>query len=81
LAGAAAVSVPNWAAYLGDPDADSPADQFHRHARTDRPLGSNTFVADVEARLGRVLRPMKPGPKSGRGDTRTCDLFSDLGGE
>jgi putative transposase len=47
--------IPNWAGYLADQDADNLAGQFHRHARTGRPLGSGAFVADVETRLGRVL--------------------------
>lgn len=33
--------------------------------RTGRPLGSTEFVAELEARLGRVLAPQKPGRKPG----------------
>jgi hypothetical protein len=71
----------NCAAYLAEHDATGIADQLDRHARTDRRLGSIAFLADVETRLGRALRAMKPGPKFARGDTRTRDLLSDPGGE
>ena len=68
--------VPDWAGYLADDDADRLADSLHRHARTGRPLGSDAFIERIEARLGRVLRPQKPGPKPRITDTRTRDMFS-----
>ena len=52
------------------------ADALHRHARTGRPLGSESFIGRLERRLGRTLRPQKPGPKSTRSDTRGRDVFS-----
>jgi len=36
---------------------------FKRHESTGRPLGSETFVEDLEQKLERTLRPQKPGPK------------------
>ena len=33
------------------------------HGRTGRPLGSNSFVDQMEKISGRVLRPLKSGPK------------------
>ena len=38
-------------------------EEARRHERTGRPLGSDGFVARLERRLGRALRPQKPGPK------------------
>ena len=73
--------VPDWARYLASQDTDRIADQFHRHARTGRPLGSEDFIERIEARLGRVLRPQKPGPKAKSGDARTPDMLSGLGEE
>jgi putative transposase len=56
-------------------------DHLHRHARTGRPLGSEDFIKSIEARLGRVLRPQKPGPKARSRDARTSDMLSGLGEE
>jgi putative transposase len=36
-----------------------------RHTRTGRPLGSDTFLSKLEARLGRRLRPLSPGRPKG----------------
>ncbi len=36
---------------------------FRKHSRTGRPLGSASFLAQLERRTGRTLRPRKPGPK------------------
>jgi len=44
----------------------SPQDELnllHRHERTGRPLGTETFVKRLESDLGRTLQPQKPGPK------------------
>jgi putative transposase len=38
-------------------------DLLHRHERTGRPLGEDSFLDQLEQRLGRRLRPQKPGPK------------------
>ena len=79
--------IPDWASYLADADADPDpaadpaAEQFHRHTRTGRPLGSDAFIDALETRLGRVLRAQKPGPKPKRRDAPTHDLFSDSSDE
>ena len=73
--------MPDWASYLADDESDRFADQFHRHTRTGRPVGSEEFIKGVEARLGRVLRPRKPGPKARSKDTRTRDMFPGFGEE
>jgi len=38
-------------------------DLLHRHEKTGRPLGGMKFVKRLEGKLGRMLRPQKPGPK------------------
>lgn len=57
--------VPDWDQFLVGQDADQIADPLHRHTRTGRPLGSDDFITRIEVRVGRVLRPQKPGPKPG----------------
>jgi len=36
--------------------------EFRRHTRTGRPLGSESFLADLEQLTGRVLHPRRRGP-------------------
>ena len=36
---------------------------IRKHERTGRPLGSATFMDQIEVKLGRILRPQKPGRK------------------
>ena len=67
---------PDWESYLAAPESDLLGDRLQLHARTGRPLGSEDFVKRIEARLGRVLRPQKPGPKLRSKDTHTLDMFS-----
>ena len=38
-------------------------DLMKRHERSGRPLGASVFVEGLEMKLGRILRPQKPGPK------------------
>jgi putative transposase len=53
----------NWAAWLRQPEGSRVSAAIERSARTGRPLGSNEFVVALERRLGRRLRPRKPGPR------------------
>jgi putative transposase len=62
--------VENWRHFLGM--ADDGAGDLRKHAATGRPLGSDEFVGDAERRLGRVLRPVKPGPKPRAGEVQYC---------
>ena len=55
--------VGDWRALLEDAPPDAEMAAIRRHERTGRPLGDDAFVTDLEARLGRALRPRKPGPK------------------
>lgn len=55
--------ISNWQAYLSlsAPSADD--EVFRRHARTGRPLGSDTFIEQLERMTGRHLRKRKSGPR------------------
>jgi putative transposase len=55
--------IPYWRRYLSEPDADGLSEQLHLHGRTGRPLGAEDFIKGIERRLGRTLRPRKPGPR------------------
>jgi len=55
--------VPDWHSHLAAPDADGFSEQLELHSRTGRPLGADEFVQGIETRLGRYLRPRKPGPR------------------
>lgn len=67
---------PRFAEFIAK-DADPEAAKWLRQAESiGRPLGSARFIAELEARTGRALRPGKPGPKpkrpaSNRGDSQT----------
>jgi putative transposase len=56
----------DWAEYLREPVSPEFGAEIRRHARTGRPLGTDTFIDELERRLGRVLRPRRRGrpPKS-----------------
>ena len=69
--------IPGWRGYLyGSPD-ESLADKIHAHTRTGRPLGTDAFVSELEARLARALRPQKRGPKPKSGPAESLDLPLD----
>lgn len=53
----------DWRRYLAAGTDDAAIDALRRHTRTARPLGADTFMTELEARLGLTLRPRKPGPK------------------
>ena len=46
-------------------DDSSQLAELRQHTRTGRPLGSEAFVDQIEASVGRVVRPQKRGPKKG----------------
>lgn len=58
--------VSDWHDWLSVPWPGEQWEQFRRHERTGRPLGSGAFVAEMERRLGRPLRPQKAGRKPKR---------------
>ena len=54
----------DFAAFLGDPQSDEAAWRQLRMAKTSgRPLGSDDWLGELEARTGRMLKPQKRGPK------------------
>tara|TARA_B100000315_G_scaffold161841_1_gene150343 strand:+ start:108 stop:776 length:669 start_codon:yes stop_codon:yes gene_type:complete len=56
-------AVPDWAAFLAQGLADADAASLRGGERTGRPLGSESFLKDLEARTGRTLRKGRPGRK------------------
>jgi putative transposase len=55
--------VSDWRAYLAERPTSSFENDIELRQRTGWPAGSNDFVAGLEGRFGRRLRPSKPGPK------------------
>ena len=59
-------AVPDWSAWLGQkPDVNS-EHRIRSRTYTGRPCGSEEFVQQIEAIVGRRLAPGKPGPKPKR---------------
>ena len=52
----------DWQEYLGRAQQQDPED-FRKHERTGRVLGSDQFIEHAEETLGRKLMKRKPGPK------------------
>lgn len=55
--------VGNWSNYLSATTDDECDDLIRLHSRTGRPLGSESFINQLEVSCGRSLRPLKSGPK------------------
>jgi len=55
--------VADWRAFLVAEDDEDMLRRLRRHGRTGRPLGSPSFVTDLEQCLSRPLSPRRPGPK------------------
>jgi putative transposase len=53
--------VADWQGFLRQGVDEEDLATIRRHASTGRPLGSASWLEDLEARLGRRLRPGKPG--------------------
>jgi putative transposase len=53
----------DWKDFLSEDISGQERDVLRQYERNGRPLGSEHFVQTVEKRLGRMLRPQKPGPK------------------
>jgi putative transposase len=58
---------PDWRAFLAVEAAGDEIQTLRRHGRTGRPLGPPAFVERLEARLGRVLKRRRPGPRPATG--------------
>lgn len=59
----AAFTPQEWRAVLESGEDPEESEQLRRSTRTGRPLGGAEFVEELERRLGRMLRPRRPGPK------------------
>jgi len=57
--------VGDWSRFLGAPPDENAALEIRKHQSTGRPLGSDAFIDELERKLGRPLRPRKPGPMPG----------------
>ncbi len=55
--------VSNWREYLESGVDDTAVKLLEKHSNTGRPLGDEAFLDTLEQKLGRVLRPLKPGRK------------------
>jgi putative transposase len=55
--------VRSWRQLLTRAATEEQIKALRQHERTGRPLGEDNFQKRLEKRLGRVLRPQKPGPK------------------
>ena len=49
--------------FLAAPLTTAELETLRHHARTGRPLGSESFIDRLQSQLGRTLKPLKPGPK------------------
>ncbi len=54
--------VVDWKSYLLDAQ-DQSIEDFEKHERTGRPLGSDSFIEMAESLLDRDLKKKMPGPK------------------
>jgi putative transposase len=56
----------NWSKYLEEKDDQAFLKTIRLHERTGRPLGTEEFLAKLEALTGRSLKKKKTGPKTSR---------------
>ena len=59
----------DWRDFLAGEVDEPTLAALRRHSRTGRPLGSESFLDKLEARVGRSLRRGRPGPKPKRAAT------------
>ncbi|MFO8049987.1 MAG: transposase [Desulfosudaceae bacterium] len=53
----------DWRQFLSGAFSNEEQEEIRKHSRTGRPLGKSAFVAELEHKLGRKLKPQKPGRK------------------
>jgi putative transposase len=58
----AMVEVDDWQSFLTSSDIE--ADEVRQHTRTGRPMGSDSFISQLEHLLKRSLQKKRPGPPS-----------------
>ncbi len=56
--------VPDWREFLKAGLTTEELEDFRRHERTGRPLGTENFISRLETKTGRALKKRPPGPKS-----------------
>mgnify|MGYP001235876455 CR=1 FL=1 len=54
----------DWRRYLNLGLDESLVERIRQHDKLGLPLGDENFIAFLETKIGRCLRPVKPGPKS-----------------
>jgi putative transposase len=54
----------DWKRFLSKTDSSAQMETFRKHERSGRPLGSDSFVQNLEQKLNRILKPQKPGRKA-----------------
>ncbi len=54
----------DWQNFLSGEPSEKEYEALRRHERTGRPLGGESFLKRLEQQTSRVLRRMKPGPKT-----------------
>jgi len=55
--------ITDWAGWLEIPGEESVINKIRRNTFLGRPTGSDDFVAELERRTGKILRPRKRGPR------------------
>ena len=55
--------VADWREWLLIPEEEATTERLRCSTKTGWPCGEASFVARLEQRLGRILRPLKRGPK------------------
>jgi putative transposase len=55
--------IKDWKAFLSQNDSQDDVCSFKAHINNGRPLGDDSFVAELEITTGRSLHKQKPGPK------------------
>jgi putative transposase len=53
--------IPDWSAWLREPQDEKLVQAVRRNTLTGRPAGSEAFVRKLERLTGRILRPKKGG--------------------
>ena len=53
----------DWQQFLSGAFSNEELEDIRKHTRTGRPLGNSAFVEGLEHKLGRKLKPQKPGRK------------------
>jgi len=55
------LAVPNWSEWLATIEEENILKKIRRHTRTGRPIGEDSFISDLELRLGRKVRACRVG--------------------